>query len=543
MKSNIETIYFVSKMLAIAVSSAFAQHTDGYVRQPAFDVAHYALDLTLSDASNIIRGEATVNVIIRDATDSTLHLNLKGLEVTSVTSTNRALAFARVSDGLLVHLPQTVANGDTLPLTVAYAGEPQDGLIIRSNKFGRRSFFADNWPDRSRYWFPSVDHPSDKATVEFRVTLPSRYTVVANGRLQDVSDERNGNKSWHWIERTPIPTYCMVIGAAEFAETSVSSSTGVPITFYTFKEDAPYAHENFGRVAEMMAFFSEKIGPFPYEKLALVQSSTRYGGMENASAIFFAESSFGKGKTIEGTTAHEIAHQWFGDAVSAADWHHVWLSEGFATYGEALFYEHAEGQQKFREVMRRSRDNYFRFAERAGGPILDTTITNYMQLLNANNYAKAAWVLHMLRNVIGEDKFWPGLAAYYRQFKNGTALTQHFQAVMENISGKPLDWFFTQWLQQPGYPKLEGQWFWDSSAKTVELELRQIQAGEPFYLPLDIASQPGDSEKLNCEMKENYLRFVFSADMPPAKLEIDPDEKILMTVNLTNEMPAKASSQ
>lgn len=530
-------------MLAIAVSSAFAQHTDGYVRQPAFDVAHYALDLTLSDASNIIRGEATVNVIIRDATDSTLHLNLKGLEVTSVTSTNRALAFARVSDGLLVHLPQTVANGDTLPLTVAYAGEPQDGLIIRSNKFGRRSFFADNWPDRSRYWFPSVDHPSDKATVEFRVTLPSRYTVVANGRLQDVSDERNGNKSWHWIERTPIPTYCMVIGAAEFAETSVSSSTGVPITFYTFKEDAPYAHENFGRVAEMMAFFSEKIGPFPYEKLALVQSSTRYGGMENASAIFFAESSFGKGKTIEGTTAHEIAHQWFGDAVSAADWHHVWLSEGFATYGEALFYEHAEGQQKFREVMRRSRDNYFRFAERAGGPILDTTITNYMQLLNANNYAKAAWVLHMLRNVIGEDKFWPGLAAYYRQFKNGTALTQHFQAVMENISGKPLDWFFTQWLQQPGYPKLEGQWFWDSSAKTVELELRQIQAGEPFYLPLDIASQPGDSEKLHCEMKENYLRFVFSADMPPAKLEIDPDEKILMTVNLTNEMPAKASSQ
>lgn len=219
------------------------------------------------------------------------------------------------------------------------------------------------------------------------------------------------------------------------------------------------------------------------------------------------------------------------------------MSEGFATYGEALFYEHAEGQQKFREVMRRSRDNYFRFAERAGGPILDTTITNYMQLLNANNYAKAAWVLHMLRNVIGEDKFWQGLAAYYRQFKNGNALTQHFQAVMENISGKPLDWFFTQWLQQPGYPKLEGQWFWDSSAKTVALELRQIQAGEPFYLPLEIASQPGDSEKLHCEMKENYLRFVFSADRPPAKLEIDPDEKILMTVNLTNEMPAKASSQ
>lgn len=513
------------------------------MRQPAFDVAHYALTLSLSDASNVITGEATINVIIRDATDSTLHLNLTGMEVTSVTSTNRALAFARAPDGLLVTLPCTLANGDTLPLTVAYAGEPQDGLIIRSNKFGRRSFFADNWPDRSRYWFPSVDHPSDKASVEFRVTLPSRYTVVANGRLHNVTAEKNGNKSWHWIEHTPIPTYCMVIGAAEFAETSAASSSGVPITFYTFTEDAPDAHENFGRVAEMMAFFSEKIGPFPYEKLALVQSSTRYGGMENASAIFFAENSFGKGKSIEGTTAHEIAHQWFGDAVSAADWHHLWLSEGFATYGEALFYEHAEGRQKFREVMRRSRDSYFRFAERVDGPILDTTVTNYMQLLNANNYSKAAWVLHMLRNVVGDDKFWEGLAAYYLQFKNGNALTQDFQAVMENISGNSLDWFFTQWLRQPGYPKLEGQWCWDSSSKTVTLELRQIQSGGPFYVPLEIAVQPGDSEKLYCEMKENYLRFAFPADKPPAKLEIDPDEKILMTVNLTNEMPAKAGSQ
>lgn len=543
MKSNNKTICLVLKTLAIAVSSAIAQPTDGYVRQPAFDVAHYALDLTLSDASNLLTGEATINVIIRDATDSTLHLNLKGMEVARVTSTNRALAFTRVSDGLLVNLPRTRANGDTLPLTVAYAGEPQDGLIIRSNKFGRRSFFADNWPDRSRYWFPSIDHPSDKATVEFRVTLPSRYTVVANGRLHNVLDGNNGNKSWHWIERTPIPTYCMVIGAAEFAETSVSSSSGVPITFYAFKEDAPYAHENFGRVAEMMAFFSEKIGPFPYEKLALVQSSTRFGGMENASAIFFPETSFGKGKTIEGTTAHEIAHQWFGDAVTEADWHHLWLSEGFATYGEALFYEHVDGLQKFREVMRRSRDSYFRFAERAAGPILDSTITSYMQLLNSNNYAKAAWVLHMLRSTVGEEEFWQGLAAYYRQFRHGNALTQDFQTVMENVSRNSLDWFFTQWLQQPGYPKLEGQWYWDSSSKTVALELRQIQKGNPFYLTLEIAVQPGDSEKLHCEMKDNYLRFVFPAEEPPAKLQIDPDEKILMTVNLTHGVAVKASSQ
>lgn len=513
------------------------------MRQPAFDVAHYALDLMLSDASNIITGEATINVIIRDAADSTLHLNLKGMEVARVTSANRALTFARVPDGLLVTLPRALVNGDTLPLTVAYAGEPLDGLIIRANKFGRRSFFSDNWPDRSRYWFPSIDHPSDKATVEFRVTLPSRYTVVANGRLQNVTDRGNGDKSWHWVERTPIPTYCMVIGAAEFVEASVSSSSSVPITFYSFKEDAPYAHKNFGRVAEMMAFFTEKIGPFPYEKLALVQSSTRYGGMENASAIFFAENSFGKDKSIEGTTAHEIAHQWFGDAVTAADWHHVWLSEGFATYGEALFYEHAEGQQKFREVMRRSRERYFRFAERADEPILDTTITNYMQLLNANNYSKAAWVLHMLRNVVGEDKFWEGLAAYYLQFKNGNALTQDFQAVMENISGKSLESFFTQWLKQPGYPKLEGQWFWDSSSKTVNLELRQIQTGRPFYLPLEIAVQPGKPEKIHGEMKDGYLQTVFPANKPPAKLAIDPDEKVLMTVSLTNETPAKASGQ
>jgi aminopeptidase N len=125
-----------------------------------------------------------------------------------------------------------------------------------------------------------------------------------------------------------------------------------------------------------------------------VQSSTRFGGMENASAIFFAEAALGLPGT-EGTSAHEIAHQWFGDAVTEGDWHHLWLSEGFATYFEALFYEHADGESKFREKMRHHRESYLKFAEKKLTPILDTTVTNYFELLNANNYPKAGWVLHV----------------------------------------------------------------------------------------------------------------------------------------------------
>lgn len=386
------TRLFLPLLLAasgFAQTPASRQVTDGYRRQSGFDVLHYNLSLSVSDTSNVIHGRAQLTILRRARQDTTLALDCKNLTVTALQVHAQAVKYVSQAEQLEIVLPP---GDDTLNVAIEYRGEPKDGLYIQQNKFNRRTIFADNWPDRARNWFPGVDHPNDKATVEFHITAPERYTVVANGQLEREQHNLNGTKTWNWRETAPIPTYCMVFGAAEFAVLHLGEVENVPVSYYVFPGDDGAALKNFGRTASILQFFSKTFGPYPYEKLALVQSSTRFGGMENSSAIFFAET-VPTAPGAEGTNAHEIAHQWFGDAVTETDWHHLWLSEGFATYFAALFYEHADGEAAFREKMRANRNGYLEFARKKLTPILDTTVTRYFDLLNGNNYPKAAWGL------------------------------------------------------------------------------------------------------------------------------------------------------
>ncbi len=507
---------------------------DGYPRQPQLDVLHYDLAFNLSDTSNVIWGEAKLKIKTRASFSAkNLRLDLKAMTITQVKLAQALALFKHEKDSINIALPEDVAGGDTINLTVSYHGAPQDGLIIGNNKFGRRTFFADNWPDRARYWFPGLDHPSDKSSVAMHVTLPAHYTVIANGTLDHVREGAPGYKTWHWSEPAPIPTYCMVFGAADFAVIPAESTSAPPISYYVYAEDAPHAAKNFGRVHEMVQFFTSRFGAYPFAKLALVQSSTRYGGMENASAIFFAEKSLGPTRDIEATTAHEIAHQWFGDSATEADWHHLWLSEGFATYGEALFFEHADGAAKFHENMKEKRASYFVFAERKPGPILDRTITNYTALLSPNNYEKAGWVLHMLRTEVGEEAFWRGVRTYYARYQKGNALTQDFRAVLEEASGSSLEGFFQQWFEQPDYPRVRAQWRWHAAQQQVELVLRQTQAGSFYRLPIELMLIAGEAKaKHQIAMKEREQKFFLPAEREPRDVVFDPEIKLLMAVEV-----------
>lgn len=513
--------------VGLGQTSTSGRITDGYTRQVGFDVLHYNLSLSLSDTNNVIHGKAVITVRRLDLSDSTLTLDFTNMTVTAARIGEAATKFSPDAGQIEIFLPPRL---DTLNLTIQYHGEPKDGLYIRQNKFQRRTFFADNWPDRARHWFPGIDHPADKATVEFHITAPERYTVVANGRLEQERHNLNGTQTWSWRASAPIPTYCMVFGAAEFAVLHLGEAANVPVSYYVFPGDAAVAKESFGRTEQILQFFSENIGPYPYEKLALVQSSTRFGGMENASAIFFAEAALGSPRT-EGTSAHEIAHQWFGDSVTEADWHHLWLSEGFATYFEALFYEHADGEAAFRDEMRRNRDSYLNFAQKKLTPILDTTVTNYFDLLNANNYPKAAWVLHTLRHHIGTENFWQGIREYYKTHRDGNALTDDFRRIVERVSGEELGWFFNQWLRQPGHPEIKMEWRWLPKEKSVELALRQIQAGTFFRLPLEIEIiSAGEKARHTVWMEETEARLKLPHGKKPERIVLDPEEKILMTV-------------
>jgi aminopeptidase N len=501
---------------------------DGYERRTGLDVAHYRIAIAIADTGREIRGEADLFIDITAGEVARIPLDFGALTVDGALADGDTVAFAHAGERLTVAPNKPYRAGDRAHIRIRYHGAPQDGLFLKANKFGHRAVFADNWPNRAHHWFPGIDHPGDKATVEFIVTAPEGYDVVANGRLTETTALPNGTRRTHWQAAAPIPTYCMVIGTARFSVIHAGTWDGIPVVYYLFPEDRDNGLADFDRSLRMLEFYAGLIGPYPYEKLGLVQSSTRFGGMENASAIFFDEKAITGTGRLEGTVAHEIAHQWFGDAVTEADWHHLWLSEGFATYFGALFFERADGRDRFLEMMQGFKAQYLRVYAKNPGAVYDPQVADLFKLLNAYNYQKGGWVLHMLRGLMGDAAFFAGIRDYYRAYRDRTALTEDFQRVMAFHAGRPLDWFFRQWIYEPGHPVFEAVWDWDAKKKEARVGITQTQPQTAFRTPLDLVFYiDGAPHPRRVDITGREHAFAFPLDAPPERLALDPDEWVL----------------
>ncbi|MFN0097264.1 MAG: M1 family metallopeptidase, partial [Gemmatimonadaceae bacterium] len=339
---------------------------DTYPRQP-LDVEHYRFALTLADSIDRIEGEATVRmrllsaglrVVQLDLADASPARNGRGMNVRAVSSGGRTLAFTHRADRIAITLAAPSTEGQVIELVVRYAGIPADGLQIKPDPHGDRTFFSDDWPDKARHWLPLIDHISDKATMEMAVTAPAHYQVISNGRRTEETDLPNNTRRTVWREGVPIAPWLYVLGVARFAVQHVDDYRGIPIETWVFAKDRDKGFYDFAvPTKDAMAFYSEWVGPFSYEKLANVQSNSVSGGMEAASAIFYSAGSVTGKRDVRwrNVVIHEIAHQWFGNAVTERDWDDVWLSEGFATYFTLLFIEHAYGRDEFAAGLRQSR--------------------------------------------------------------------------------------------------------------------------------------------------------------------------------------------
>ncbi len=506
------------------------------------DIIHYEIVLSIPNRSNTVAASATVTYRLTGESN-TLVLDFdSALDIDSIILAGGARAAhgrewnwaVREGIGDLLVVTQEASLGDTLSVTVYYQGRPRDGLILRDNVHGRPTAFADNWPDRAHLWFPSEDHPSDKASVSFRVETPPGWSAVANGHLVAVERHPDGRTAWIWQEERPIPVHTMVIGAAVMSVASLGEVDGVPQTMWTFPQDSAFAAEQpFRRAAHMVELLSSVIGPFPYAKLAHVQSSTRYGGMENSSAIFYDENGYASRRMGEGVVAHEIAHQWFGDAVSQYDWHHLWLSEGFASYFGPLYFQLAGEAETFARAMRSNRSEYMS-SEVVDSPVIDTTQKDLFGLLNANNYEKGAWVLHMLRGELGDSVFLRCVREYYDTFRDSTALTADFATIVSLRAGRPMDWFFEQWLLRPGYPKIDATWGYAEGADSGWISVRQIQpqtwGAFSILLPVTVINSEGVVEHMSVRVDDWEVTNRFATDGAPKEVLLDPNETLLLDV-------------
>ena len=530
-----QTRFLLLWLLAILAMPAGRASADTYPRQPGIDAVNYVFRLRLSDASNEIAGESTATLRVTSPGVKEVFLDLtsaaggKGMTVTAVTVGGSPAQFAHDANRLRIPL-QALQPGTEVPVTVTYRGIPGGGLRIGANIHGERTVFSENWPDNARQWLPMIDHPYDKATGEFIVTAPAHYQVVANGLLVEEVDLPAGERRTHWRQSVPIASWLYALGVARFAVRHYDVVRGIPQQVWSFPQDRQKAVELFeftGRRA--FEYFSDSIGPYVYEKLAHVEAAGLGGGTEHASAIFYGEKGVASGR---GPVVHEVAHQWWGNAVTEKDWDDVWLSEGFATYFTHLYNEQFGGRDAFVRGLKNDVGVILQAQLKAPDqPVIHRNIAHMAGVLNRFVYQKAGWVLHMLRGVIGTDTFWAGIRDYYRRYRNLNASTDDLRQVMEQASGVELGWFFDQWLKRPGMPALDGTWRYDAAARQIAIELRQTQPGQPYRLPLELGVARGDAAPAihRIELADATGRFTIAADAEPTAVSIDPNTWVLMS--------------
>jgi aminopeptidase N len=511
--------HVLNALFCCAILSVFAQNT-------FIDVKHYSLQLAVNDVNNNIQLNEKIRfVALKNATEVRFDLTQtneqhKGMFVKKVVQQNKSVRFRQLPEQLILEGLQ-LEEGLEYEFYFELEGIPTDGLVIGKNKFNQRTFFGDNWPNRAHNWFACNDHPSDKATIEYEVEVPSHYQVIANGLLESKVEAPfdKGRMIYRYATKIPLPTKVCVVGIAAFEVENIENEV-MQLSSWVYPENKKEGFYDFQLAPQILVFYMNYIGKYPYEKLANVQSTTRFGGMENASCIFYDENAINGKRTCEALMAHEIAHQWFGNCVTEKDWPHIWLSEGFATYFTNLYLQQSKGEQVFDEQLKRDRSKALNFSKKYQHPVVDSAYTDLMDLLNPHSYQKGGWVLHQLRREIGDSTFQKVIQTYYNLYQNSNANSEDFERVAMQISGKDLHQFFHQWLRVAGHPTLKVMILNEQS----EIQIKQVQA-QLFEFPISllIEYEDGTSKMYHNRFDTNKSGIIIKVPKKVKAVKLDPN--------------------
>lgn len=525
------------------------------VQQP-IDVKHYSLRLQLipneTGTAGIVKGVVSLN---GETTGTVGDINidaLQNLTVESVQLDGAPNAFRRTKKHVIVTFPAALPAGRSFSITIHYQGPGSGGGIGGGLLFTQHgpSFVpvvaSHSEPFGAPLWWPCIDNPADKATADIEITVPAGNQAASNGVLDRIRENADNTVTYFWREESPLSTYLVSVAATNYEKvedtyTALDGVTRMPLVYYVYPEHLEQGRTKFAVTRRAMEIYAQLFGEYPFLREKYGMAEFPFGGaMEHQTITSISSSLVGSlNSSGQATIAHELAHHWWGNLVTMRTWDDIWLNEGFATYSEVLFFERFANMAPG-ELLSRSYDDG-QVDGNLGGTV---TAENLDQPFDDTGaiYRKGGWVLHMLRRVIGDQKFFEALRRYAARYAFSNASTADFQQVCEEVFGAPLGWFFQQWIYARGRPVYKVSTEISAlqngdHAVTVVLKQKQShpipgrEAGN-YIMPLEMTINyaDGTSETRVVFNDKRKQRFDFTVSKPPTSVGLDESHWVLKKV-------------
>lgn len=517
-----------------------------------YDLQHVAVNLKIDAEKHAFAGEAANTIApLRDGLTTIILDCGQDLNVEACAIAGRAATFHQEGEKLRIDVGVPLPRSKAITVTVRYHSGVHGSNAPHWNDAvhwiqptaadpQHVGFWTVGWPQQNHQWLPTWDYPNDLTTSEETVTVPTGWIVVGNGVLiANALNSGGKTRTFHWRLDQPHATYLISLVAGPF-DMKTTTWRGVPLMYVVPRGKGDRIDDTFGDTPDILSFYSDLLGvKYPWPKCALDAVYDFRGGMENVSAVTLAAGAVTDRREgyrqADGITSHELAHQWFGDLVTCRDWSHFWLNEGFATFFQALYFEHSRGKNAYEQQVEDNMQRYFRESHRYRRPLVTRLYRDPEALLDAHSYPKGASILHTLRRRLGDRRFFAGLHRYLTKFSHQPVESGDLCRSLTEAAGTDLQPFFDQWVYKPGHPVLDYGWTWDESAHQIVLTVKQIQDtsdGTPIY-DLDatvgvIAGGRLRREKIAIRQAEQEIRLAAS-DKPEAVL-LDPDHDFLREI-------------
>ncbi len=522
------------------------------------DLVHTKLDAAFDYSKSYLNGKVWITLKPHFYATDSLQLDAKGMNINKVelvmAGKNIPLKYTYDSLFLNIKLNKTYQKDERYVVYIDYTAKPNEfktegsqaitdakGLYFINptgeDKNKPTQIWTQGETEATSVWVPTIDRTNQKTTQEFNLTVPAKYVTLSNGRLSFQRKNANGTRTDTWVMDQPHAPYLFFMGVGDFAIVK-DRYKGKEVNYYVEKSYEKVARQIFGLTPEMMKFFSEKVTgvEYPWVKYSqIVGRDYVSGAMENTTATLHQESAqqnareLKDGNNWEGTIAHELFHQWFGDYVTAESWSNLTVNESFADYSQYLWLEYKYGADEAGFENYSEMQSYLGSASDRNKDLVRFYYNDKEDMFDLVSYQKGGRILHMLRNFVGDDAFFKSLNKYLTTNKFGNGSAHKLRLAFEEVTGKDLNWFFNQWYFGSGHPKLEISYGYDANAQSAKVYIKQTQPGDKlFKLPIPIDVYQGGTKKRYTVWAENKAdTFSFPASAKPELINVDADHYIL----------------